>query len=103
MNAAARHLLAVPGGVLQLLRYTVGRHAFDDVARLERYLHHFGARRLVHGHTPHGGDEPAAAHDGRVVSYDGRFSRFWTRDEGDTSGPVGATIALLPPLETAEA
>lgn len=99
VNTHARELLRVPGGVLQVLRYTVGRHAFDDRSRLDRYLRHFGARRLVHGHTPHFADVPQVSHDGRVVGYDGRFSRFWTRDPGDDPGPVGATVALLPPLD----
>lgn len=98
VNTHAREILSVPGGVLQVLRYTVGRHAFDDGERLDRYLRHFGARRLVHGHTPHFADEPKASHGGRVLSYDGRFSRFWSREPGDTEGPVGATVALLPPL-----
>lgn len=99
VNTHARETLRVPGGVLQVLRYTVGRHAFHDRARLDHYLRHFGARRLVHGHTPHFADTPQASHDGRVLSYDGRFSRFWTRDDGDTAGPVGATVALLPLLD----
>ncbi|MFN2582364.1 MAG: metallophosphoesterase [Candidatus Dormibacteria bacterium] len=99
VNAAARRALQQPGGVLHILRYTIGRHAFADSSRLERYLHHFDARRLIHGHTPHGADEPVASHGGRVVSYDGRFSRFWSMDAGDTTGPVGATVALLPPLQ----
>jgi hypothetical protein len=36
VNTHARDLLRVPGGVLDALRYTVGRHAFDDAARLDR-------------------------------------------------------------------
>ena len=99
VNTRAHELLAVPGGVLEALRYTVGRHAFDDEARLERYLAIYGARRLVHGHTPHFADEPLASHGGRVLSYDGRFSRFWSRDPDDASGPVGATVAILPPVD----
>ena len=99
VNARAAALLSVPGGVLQVLRYTIGRHAFDDPDRLDRYLEHFGARRLVHGHTPHFADEPLVSHGGRVLGYDGRFSRFWSRDPEDAPGPVGATVALLPPVD----
>jgi len=98
VNDAARAMLATPGGVLHVLRHTIGRHAFQDASRLDRYLQHFGARRLVHGHTPHFAAEPMALHGGRVVGYDGRFSRYWSTDPDDASGPVGATIALLPPL-----
>ncbi|HEX6538772.1 MAG TPA: metallophosphoesterase [Candidatus Dormibacteraeota bacterium] len=99
VNGRTRELLDVPGGVMQVLRYTIGRHAFDDAGRLDRYLRRFGARRLVHGHTPHHADRPLASHGGRVLSYDGRFSRFWSRDPDDASGPMGATVALLPPLD----
>ena len=98
VNAAANSMLRTTGGVLNLLRYTIGRHAFDDPERLDRYLEHFRAKRLVHGHTPHLSEQPVASHGGRVVSYDGRFSRYWSTDPGDTSGPVEATIALLPPM-----
>lgn len=98
VNMRSRELLAEPGGVLHVFRHTIGRHAFDDAERLERYLERFRARRLVHGHTPHNADRPQASHGGRILSYDGRFSRFWSRDPDDLSGPVGATVALLPPL-----
>jgi hypothetical protein len=96
VNARMRELLATPGGVRTALRYTIGRHAFDDVERLERYLEQFGARRIVHGHTPHWHETPSVQHSGRVLGFDGRFSRFWTQGTGEPSGPVGATIALLP-------
>jgi len=97
VNARARDWLHRPGGVLRTLRLTIGRHAFDEPERLERYLERFGARRLVHGHTPHWQEGPHQRHGGRVVGFDGRFSRYWTGQDGDW-GPVGATIALLPPL-----
>ena len=99
VNAAVRGWLAVPGGAFQSLRYTIGRHGFDDADRLSRYLDHFGARRVVHGHTPHWDDEPVTFHGGQAIGYDGRFSRFWGRADGEEPGPIGATIAILPPLE----
>jgi len=89
-------LLATPGGVRGALRYTIGRNGFDDVARLERYLELFRARRVVHGHTPHWHETPLIKHEGRVLGYDGRFSRYWSRGDGEPSGPIGATVALLP-------
>ena len=98
VNAQEQSWLAKPGGVLTALRYTIGRHAFDDEARLDEYLRHFGARRLVHGHTPHFAAQPVALHGGRVMGFDGRFSRYWSRGSGDESGPIGATVALLPPV-----
>ena len=101
VNTTVRSLLAAPGGAFQSLRYTIGRHGFDDPDRLQRYLTHFGASRVVHGHTPHWDDVPVSFHGGLAVCYDGRFSRFWGRAEGEEPGPIGATVALLPPLPDA--
>ena len=70
----------------------------ESFDRLDEYLRHFGARRLVHGHTPHFAAQPVALHGGRVMGFDGRFSRYWSRGSGDESGPIGATVALLPPV-----
>jgi Calcineurin-like phosphoesterase len=96
VNAEMRALLSVAGGVRTALRYTIGRHAFDDVSRLEQYLERFGARRVVHGHTPHWHETPRIQHSGRVLGFDGRFSRYWSQSVAEPSGPIGATIALLP-------
>ncbi len=80
--------------------HTVGRRAFDDdPERLEGHLARFDARRLVHGHTPHRGDHPSARQGGRLWGFDGCFSRYWN-DDGSGAGPVGATVALLPALDT---
>jgi hypothetical protein len=99
VNARAREALTEPGGAWTVFWHTVGRRAFDDDAeRLDRHLARFGARRMVHGHTPHHGDRPSARHDGRLWGFDGCFSRYWTRD-GSGAGPVGATVALLPAVE----
>ena len=46
----------------------------------------------------HWEEEPISVHGGLAVGYDGRFSRFWGRAEGEEPGPIGATVALLPPL-----
>ncbi|GAC1572551.1 MAG: hypothetical protein NVS3B18_05790 [Candidatus Dormibacteria bacterium] len=101
VNAAARAMLRRPGGVWDVFPYTVGRHAFDSPARVERHLRHFAATRVVHGHTPHRGDRPQASHGGRVWSFDGCFSRYWAPDEPWDTGPVGATVALLPAFDAA--
>ena len=98
VNAVVRAWLATRGGAFQALRYTIGRHGFVDHDRLRRYLAHFGVSRVVHGHTPHWGQVPISFHDGLAVGYDGRFSRFWGRAEGEEPGPIGATVAILPPL-----
>lgn len=99
VNAQARSWLATPGGVFAAVRSLFGRRAFVERRRLDDYLAHFGARRLVHGHTPHWEDGPSVAHDGRIWGFDGRFSRYWPREEGELFGPIGATVALLPELE----
>ena len=96
VNVSMRELLSHPGGVRTALRYTIGRHAFDEAVRLERYLELFKARRLVHGHTPHAEESPRVAHGGRALGFDGRFSRYWSPADGEPSGPIGATVALLP-------
>jgi hypothetical protein len=97
VNAAARRLLAQPRGAWEVFWYTVGRRTFRDAARLDTHLDHFGARRMVHGHTPHHQDRPTPSHDGRIWSYDGCFSRYWARADGDGSaGPIEATVGLLP-------
>jgi len=97
-QTAAGLLSQEPGGVVLLLRHLIGRRAFEDRARLEAHLHRFGARRVVHGHSPHWKSTPDVRQGGRVIGYDGRFSRYWGRNPGEDAGPVGATIALLPPM-----
>ncbi len=99
VNATARTWLETPGGVFTAVRALFGRRAFVERRRLDVYLEHFGARRLVHGHTPHWEEQPTVAHDGLIWGFDGRFSRYWQREEGELFGPVGATVALLPALE----
>lgn len=101
VNASAERLLdgSHPGGVMAVLRHVIGRHAFDDESRLLEYLRRFGARRLIHGHTPHWREGPDIRHGGQLIGFDGRFSRFWSREPGEQPGPVEATVALLPRLE----
>lgn len=98
VNRRAREWLETPGGVFSAVRALFGRRAFIDRGRLDAYLAHFRARRLVHGHTPHWEESPSVGHDGRIWGFDGRFSRYWSREEGESSGPIGATVAILPEL-----
>ena len=101
VNDAGRALLERPGGAWEVFWYTVGRRTFRDAERLQHHLDHFGALRLVHGHTPHHQDRPTPQQDGRVWGFDGCFSRYWAHDGGDPAGPIEATVALLPPLDGA--
>ncbi len=98
INARAATEMANPAGLFTVFERVVGRRAFDDAARLDAYLKVLGARRVIHGHTPHWQDAPLARHGGRVIGYDGSFSRFWARGDEKRSGPITATVALLPPL-----
>jgi hypothetical protein len=99
VNRAATGLLSqASGGVVLLLRHVIGRRAFEDRERLEAHLRRFSARRVIHGHTPHWKGGPDVRQGGRVIGFDGRFSRYWGRNPGEEAGPVGATIALLPPM-----
>ncbi len=104
VNAAAAALLCDGmQGTVQLLRHIIGRRAFGDPVRLDAHLRRYGARRLIHGHTPHWGDAPDVRLGGRVIGFDGRFSRHWGRAPGEEPGPIGATVALLPPLVASSA
>lgn len=98
VNAWAAATLETPHGSWEVWRRTIGRRAFEDEGRLDAHLARFGGRRLVHGHTPHRGDRPQAAHGGRLWGFDGCFSRYWDPN-GEGTGPVEATVGLLPPLD----
>ena len=65
--------------------------------RLEAWLNETGSRRLVHGHVPHKRPQPDAYHDGLAIDFDGSFSRFYG-SRYLCKGPLGATVAPLPPL-----
>jgi hypothetical protein len=101
VNDAARTLLTRPQGAWEVFWYTVGRRTFRDADRLHSHLEHFDATRVIHGHTPHHNDRPTSQHDGRVWSFDGCFSRYWTRDDSGSYGPIEATVGLLPALQPA--
>ena len=65
--------------------------------RLEAWLDAHGARRLVHGHTPHQQRGPDVYAGGKAINFDGRFSRFYGARYGRGRG-VEATVGPLPPL-----
>ena len=98
VNAAVRAWLATRGGAFQALRYTIGRHGFDDPVRLQRYLEHFGVRRVVHGHTPHWDEVPISFHGGLAVGYDGTVLALLGSRRGRGTGPDRRDRGILPPL-----
>jgi hypothetical protein len=64
--------------------------------RLDRWLQRTGARRVVHGHTPHGRREPYVYAGGRAISFDGGLGRWGGRGNRGR-GPASASVAPLPP------
>jgi hypothetical protein len=60
--------------------------------RLEAWLRRTGARRVVHGHTPHRNRHPDVYVEGRAISFDGGMGR-WGRPGafrgGSPKGSVG--------------
>jgi hypothetical protein len=65
--------------------------------RLDEWLRRTGARRVLHGHSPHRGREPDAYHQGRAICFDGGLSRYYGGRAVRGRGAAGATVAPLPP------
>jgi hypothetical protein len=63
--------------------------------RLDAWLGRTGARRVVHGHTPHRGRVPDVYADGRAICFDGGMGR-WGRPGALRGGAIGGTVAPLP-------
>ena len=60
--------------------------------RLDRWLELTGSRRVVFGHTPHGGRTPQSYHGGKAINFDGAFSRSHRKFR---VAPIAATVAPL--------
>ena len=83
INARVRELL-VHDGEATLWDVMSARNIFaTSPERLDRWLEATGSRRVVFGHTPHGG---------RVINFDGAFSRSHRKFR---TAPIGATVAPL--------
>jgi hypothetical protein len=63
-------------------------------ARLEQWLRRLGARRLVHGHVPHGQNAPDTYQEGLAICFDGGLSRYYGSRYRRRS-PVAASVAPL--------
>ena len=93
VNARVRHLL-MHEGESQLWDAMSGPNIFpSQPERLNRWLEVTGSRRVVFGHSPHGGRTPQAYHEGRAINFDGSFSRA-IRGRRKLP-PAGATVAPL--------
>ncbi len=71
------------------------QHVFEwQPLRLAHWLERTGARRVVHGHTPHRERTPRVYAGGRAINVDGGLAR---RGRWQGRGPAGASVAPLPP------
>ena len=61
--------------LLNLFADLCRRRQFYSPVDLDRYLEIFGAKVLVHGHTPHTRSAPMTLFNGRLVNVDGALSR----------------------------
>ena len=92
INSRVRELLANHGEA-DLWDAMSGRNIFpSQPERLDRWLEVTASRRVVFGHTPHGGRAPQSYHDGRAINFDGALSRSHRRYR---VSPSGATVAPL--------
>ncbi len=83
------------GGEAELWDRLSGRNVFaTQPERLERWLELTRSRRVVYGHTPHGGSRPSVHHDGRALNFDGGLSRSHRLHRGGRGS--GGTVAPLP-------
>jgi hypothetical protein len=93
INARVRHLL-MHDGESELWDAMSGRNIFPtQPERLDRWLQVTDCRRVVFGHSPHGGRTSQAYHDGRAINFDGSFSRAIRGRR--RLAPAAATVAPL--------
>ncbi len=63
--------------------------------RLEAWLRRTGARRVVHGHTPHRNRQPEVYAGGRAINFDGGMGR-WGRPGAFRGGSITGSVGPLP-------
>ena len=63
--------------------------------RLRQWLERMGARRVVHGHTPHRGREPEVYAGGLAICFDGGLGR-WGRPGAFRGGALRGSVGPLP-------
>lgn len=59
------------------------RHELRDAANVDLLLAQFGGSRIIHGHTPIYGRQPAISHGGRAINIEGAL---WESDEEERLG-----------------
>ncbi len=63
--------------------------------RLDGWLQRIGARRVVHGHTPHQASAPDVYAGGRAISFDGGLG-LYGGGRYRRRAPIGASVGPLP-------
>ena len=87
------HKLFIDNDEAELWNTLSAKNVFESQPlRLESWLEATNSKRVVFGHTPHGGKKPAVFHDGRAINFDGALSRGH-RKFG--SSPIAASVAPL--------
>jgi Calcineurin-like phosphoesterase len=95
INREVGRLLAA-GEVRPLVDRMTSRGVFRrQTLRLEQWLERTGARRVVHGHTPHRGKQPEVYAGGRAICYDGGMGR-WGRPGAFRGGSIKGSVGPLP-------
>jgi hypothetical protein len=103
VNAALRREIASddPERLFKVFAYLCRRRQFYSPELLREYLVAFGAKSLVHGHTPHTQPQAVSLFSGAITNVDGALSRgfgpeqrgfvYWVGD-GDST-PADQTVA----------
>jgi hypothetical protein len=95
INGEVRRLLA-GGDVRPLVDRMTSRGVFRrQTLRLEAWLDRTGARRVVHGHTPHRSKQPEVYGGGRAICFDGGMGR-WGRPGAYRGGSIKGSVGPLP-------
>src|SRR5579864_2836547 len=85
------HELLTNGGENLLWELMSSPNVFEtQPARLERYLGLMASRRVVFGHKPHRGAQPARYHGGKAINFDGGLSRAHRLYQRQS--PAGASV-----------
>jgi Calcineurin-like phosphoesterase len=95
VNREVARLLAA-GDVRPLVDRMTSRGVFRrQTLRLESWLRRTGARRVVHGHTPHRSKQPDVYAAGRAICFDGGMGR-WGRPGVFRGGSIKGSVGPLP-------
>jgi hypothetical protein len=95
INAEARRMLAAREHRLLIDLLSQKRVFREQPPRLESWLRRTGARRIVHGHSPHGRSQPDVYAGGRAINFDGALGRWGGRGNRGRA-PASASVGPLP-------